>query len=30
MQAAAKLVDHDLPEHLLAMNSWDRNGGQHG
>jgi CO/xanthine dehydrogenase Mo-binding subunit len=30
MQAAAKLVGHDLPEHLLAMNSWDRNGGQHG
>ncbi|HRV94721.1 MAG TPA: molybdopterin-dependent oxidoreductase [Anaerolineae bacterium] len=30
MQAAAKLAGHDLPEHLLAMNSWDRNGGQHG
>ncbi len=27
MQAAAKLVGHKLPEHLLAMNSSDRNGG---
>ena len=27
MQAAAKLVGHDLPEQLLAMNSSDRNGG---
>ena len=27
MQAAAKLVGHELPEHLLAMNSSDRNGG---
>lgn len=24
MQAAAKLVGHPLPDHLLAMNSWDR------
>jgi CO/xanthine dehydrogenase Mo-binding subunit len=30
MQAAAKLVGHPLPEKLLAMNSWDRNGGHHG
>lgn len=30
MQAAAKLAGHDLPENLLTMNSWDRNGGQHG
>jgi hypothetical protein len=30
IQAAAKLVGHELPEHLRAMNSWDRNGGQHG
>jgi CO/xanthine dehydrogenase Mo-binding subunit len=28
MQAAAKLVGHDLPDSLLAANSWDRNGGQ--
>ena len=27
MQAAAKMVGHQLPDHLLAMNSWDRNGG---
>ncbi|MCB0213680.1 MAG: xanthine dehydrogenase family protein, partial [Anaerolineae bacterium] len=30
MQAAAKLAGHDLPENLLTMNSWDKNGGQHG
>lgn len=30
MQAAAKLAGHQLPDHLLAMNSWDRNGGQNG
>jgi CO/xanthine dehydrogenase Mo-binding subunit len=30
IQAAAKLVGHELPDHLKAMNSWDRNGGQHG
>ncbi len=30
MQAAAKLVGHELPERLLAMNSWDRQGGQNG
>ena len=30
IQAAAKLVDHELPAHLQAMNSWDRNGGTHG
>ncbi len=29
MQAAAKLVDHQLPEKYLAMNSNDRNGGNH-
>jgi CO/xanthine dehydrogenase Mo-binding subunit len=28
MQAAAKLAGHDLPDSLLAANSWDRNGGQ--
>jgi len=30
MQAAAKLVGHELPERLMAMNSWDRQGGQNG
>jgi CO/xanthine dehydrogenase Mo-binding subunit len=30
MQAAAGLVGHELPEHLLDMSSWDRNGGQNG
>jgi CO/xanthine dehydrogenase Mo-binding subunit len=30
IQAAAKLVGHELPDHLKVMNSWDRNGGQHG
>ena len=30
MQAAAKLVGHPLSEDLLAMNSWDRNGGKNG
>jgi CO/xanthine dehydrogenase Mo-binding subunit len=30
MQAAAKLVGHMLPERLLAMNSWDRQGGRNG
>jgi len=30
MQAAAKLVGHELPDKLMAMNSWDRQGGQHG
>jgi CO/xanthine dehydrogenase Mo-binding subunit len=30
IQAAARLVDHELPAHLQAMNSWDRNGGPHG
>lgn len=30
MQAAAKLVGHQLPDRLLAMNSWDRKGGHHG
>jgi CO/xanthine dehydrogenase Mo-binding subunit len=30
MQAAAKMVGHQLPDHLLAMNSWDRKGGNHG
>lgn len=30
IQAAAKLVGHELPDHLKAMNSWDRNGGKHG
>jgi CO/xanthine dehydrogenase Mo-binding subunit len=29
MQAAAKLVNHKLPERYLAMNSKDRNGGNH-
>lgn len=30
IQAAAKLAGHELPDHLKAMNSWDRNGGKHG
>ncbi len=30
IQAAAELVGHELPDHLKAMNSWDRNGGTHG
>ncbi len=30
MQAAAKLTGHQLPDRLLAMNSWDRKGGHHG
>jgi CO/xanthine dehydrogenase Mo-binding subunit len=30
MQAAAKMVGHELPEHLLAMSSWDGKGGQNG
>jgi CO/xanthine dehydrogenase Mo-binding subunit len=30
MQAAAKMVGHELPEHLLAMSSWDRKGGDNG
>ena len=30
MQAAAGLAGHQLPDRLLAMNSWDRNGGHHG
>ncbi|RME84587.1 MAG: xanthine dehydrogenase family protein molybdopterin-binding subunit [Caldilineae bacterium] len=30
MKAAAQLVGKELPEHLLAMNSWDREGGHHG
>jgi CO/xanthine dehydrogenase Mo-binding subunit len=30
MQAAARMVGHELPEHLLAMSSWDRKGGQNG
>ena len=30
MQAAARLVGHQLPDRLLAMNSWDRQGGHHG
>ncbi len=30
IQAAAQLAGHNLPDHLKAMNSWDRNGGQHG
>jgi CO/xanthine dehydrogenase Mo-binding subunit len=30
IQAAARLVDHELPDHLQAMNSWDRKGGPHG
>ena len=30
MQAAAKLVGHKLPDRLMAMNSWDRQGGQNG
>jgi CO/xanthine dehydrogenase Mo-binding subunit len=30
MQAAARLAGRELPEQLLNMNSWDRNGGQHG
>jgi CO/xanthine dehydrogenase Mo-binding subunit len=29
MQAAAKLINHKLPERYLAMNSNDRNGGNH-
>jgi CO/xanthine dehydrogenase Mo-binding subunit len=30
MQAAAKMVGHELPEHLLAMSSWDKRGGDNG
>jgi CO/xanthine dehydrogenase Mo-binding subunit len=30
LQAAAKLVGHELPDRFLAMNSWDRQGGHHG
>ena len=30
MQAAARLAGHKLPDRLMAMNSWDRQGGQHG
>jgi CO/xanthine dehydrogenase Mo-binding subunit len=30
MQAAAELVGHELPEKLKAMNSNDREGGNHG
>jgi CO/xanthine dehydrogenase Mo-binding subunit len=30
IQAAARLVGHELPEQLQAMTSWDRNGGNHG
>lgn len=30
MQAAAKLAGIQLPERLLAMNSWDKHGGHHG
>jgi CO/xanthine dehydrogenase Mo-binding subunit len=30
MKAAAALTGHELPEHLLAMNSWDRGGSRHG
>jgi CO/xanthine dehydrogenase Mo-binding subunit len=30
MQAAAKMVGHELPEHLLAMSSWDKKGGDNG
>ncbi|MCP4165269.1 MAG: xanthine dehydrogenase family protein molybdopterin-binding subunit [Chloroflexi bacterium] len=30
MQAAAELVGHELPPHLKTMNSWDREGGNHG
>ena len=30
MQAAAEMVDHELPEHLRAMSSNDREGGNHG
>jgi CO/xanthine dehydrogenase Mo-binding subunit len=30
MQAAAKMVGHELPEHLQAMSSWDRKGGDDG
>jgi CO/xanthine dehydrogenase Mo-binding subunit len=30
MQAAAKMVGYQLPDHLLAMSSWDRNGGENG
>jgi CO/xanthine dehydrogenase Mo-binding subunit len=30
MKAAAALVGHELPQHLLAMNSWDRGGSRHG
>jgi CO/xanthine dehydrogenase Mo-binding subunit len=30
MQAAARMVGHELPEHLLALSSWDRKGGQNG
>lgn len=30
MQAAARLAGHELPGRLLAMNSWDRQGGQNG
>ena len=30
MQAAAKMVGHELPEHLLAMSSWEKRGGDNG
>jgi CO/xanthine dehydrogenase Mo-binding subunit len=30
MKAAAEMVGHELPEHLKAMSSWDRKGGQDG
>ena len=30
MQAAAQLAGQQLPDSLMAMNSWDKNGGQHG
>jgi CO/xanthine dehydrogenase Mo-binding subunit len=30
MQAAAEMVGHELPDHLKAMNSNDREGGNHG
>jgi CO/xanthine dehydrogenase Mo-binding subunit len=30
MQAAAKLVGHEIPEKFLAMHSNDREGGSHG
>jgi CO/xanthine dehydrogenase Mo-binding subunit len=30
MQAAAKMVGHELPEEYLQMSSWDGKGGHHG